>query len=872
MKKIYDITGMTCAACSAAVERAAGKVPGADKAEVSLLAASLTVEGNADPAAVIAAVRGIGYGASEKTEAHSVGAAHAAEAARLLGRLILSVVLLLPIMYLAMGGMIGLPQPGGLIGARISVTVQCVLTVAVMIINRRFFISAARGLTHMSMNMDTLVSLGSLASFGVGIAGLAMTYAAGGEAELAEAHRFMYFDSAAMILTLVTVGKFLEAVSKKRTTSAIDGLIGLKPSHARVEIDGRETIVPIGSLNIGDIFIVKAGESIPTDGVVTSGEGALNEAAITGESIPRDVREGDGVIGSCLIESGYIKARAERVGEDTTLSRIIAAVENASASKAPVGRLADKISGIFVPCVIGVALAVFLVWLFVSGFDVGRAVVFAASVLVISCPCALGLATPVAITVGVGRAAKEGVLVRSAAALESAGKITTVAFDKTGTVTEGKPRVSNMEGDAAHLAAVAAIERLSSHPLSLAIVEYSTEQGAAELDGSDFSQFYGGISGTADGRKYTVGSVALMEKRGVDTSRFDTLKANAAEEGGSVLIAECDGGAVLAFAVTDSIRPEAEKAVSELKRMGIKTVMLTGDGKSAAEYIGRTLGIDEVAYSLKPEDKSAKLAELKAAGERVAFVGDGINDAPALTCADVGFAMGGGTDVALGAADFVLTSGNLGKVAFGVRLSRRTMRIIKQNLFWAFVYNLICIPVAGGAFAGLGFAITPMIGAAAMSVSSVCVVLNSLRLYGGSKKLSPASDPLPAANAPCGINAFDVTGSTANNASESNSGNGICNLSDITEKAKITSESNFDDGVGNISPAITPQETNNMRKFKVEGMMCMHCVGRVKKALEALGLTAEVDLDTGIASVAGDASDDAVIAAISDAGYTAAKA
>ena len=838
MKKIYDITGMTCAACSAAVERAAGKVDGVEKATVSLLAASLTVEGDAIPDAVIAAVRGIGYGASEKTEAHSVGAAHAAEAARLLRRLILSVILLLPIMYLAMGGMIGLPQPGGLVGARVSVTVQCALTVAVMVINRRFFISAAQGLTHMSMNMDTLVSLGSLASFGVGIAGLVMTYSAADEIGLAAAHRFMYFDSAAMILTLVTVGKFLEAVSKKRTTSAIDGLIGLKPSHARVEIDGRETVVPLRELKIGDIFIVKAGESIPTDGVIVSGEGAVNEAAITGESIPRDVKEGDGVIGSCLLESGYMKARAAAIGEDTTLSRIIAAVENASASKAPVGRLADKISGIFVPCVIGIAFAVFLVWLFVSGFDGGHAVVFAASVLVISCPCALGLATPVAITVGVGRAAKEGVLVRSAAALESAGRITAVAFDKTGTVTEGKPRVSVAEGDMSHLAAVAAIERLSSHPLSLAIVEYASGHGAAETEGSEFSQFYGGISGRADGKTYTVGSVALMEKRGVSTDRFAELISSAADEGGSVLIAECDGNAVLAFAVTDGIRPEAEKAIAELKRMGIKTVMLTGDGRSAAEYIGRTLGIDEVAYSLKPEDKSDKLIELKNNGERVAFVGDGINDAPALTCADVGFAMGSGTDVALGAADFVLTSGNLGKVAFGIRLSRRTMRIIKQNLFWAFVYNLICIPVAGGAFAGLGFVITPMIGAAAMSVSSVCVVLNSLRLYGGAKKLAPASDPLPEISCV-----------------------GACALVNGNE-AEINEEINNE----------TVKETQDMRKFKVDGMMCMHCVGRVKKALEALGLTAEVDLDTGIASVSGDASDDAVIAAIADAGYTAAKA
>ena len=835
MKKIFDVTGMSCAACAAAVERAVGKVGGVKKASVSLLAASLIVEGEFADENIISAVKSAGYGAAVKTEAHSVGASHAAEASRLLSRLIVSVVLLLPIMYLAMGGMIGLPQPPGVVGMRVSAVVQCVLTVVVGFVNARFFVSAARGLRHFSFNMDTLVSLGSLASFGVGLAGLIMTFSAD-EAVVHESHTFMYFDSAAMILTLVTVGKFLEALSKKRTTSAIDGLIGLRPSRARVERDGTETIIPLEELAVGDVFVVKAGESVSSDGVIVAGEGSVNEAAITGESIPRDVETGAAVIGSCMLESGYIKVRAERVGEDTALSQIITAVENASASKAPVGRLADKISGIFVPCVMVIALVTFLVWMLVGlfagieGVDVGHAVVFAASVLVISCPCALGLATPVAITVGVGRAAREGVLVRSAAALENAGRITTVAFDKTGTVTEGRPRVTLAAGDAEQLPRIAAVERLSSHPISVAITEYCAQAGVRELEAGDFKQFYGGISGVCEA-EFTIGSVSLMTKRGVSLAAFADDIKKVSSEGGSVIVAETGGKAVYVFGVTDSAREEAASSIAELKKLGIKTVMLTGDGEGAAKYIGQAVGIDEVAFSLKPTDKADYIAALKSKGERVAFVGDGINDAPALATADVGFAMGGGTDVARGAADFVLTSGNISKVAFGLRLSRRAMRIIRENLFWAFVYNVVCIPIAAGAFYALQFVITPMIGAAAMSLSSVCVVLNSLRLYGGARNKA-------AVKAKAAEPAFD----------------GACPL----ERGIETAESAED-----------KVKENDMRTFEVKGMSCMHCVGRVKKALEALGLTAEVDLETGIVTVGGDASDESICRAIEDAGYEA---
>ncbi len=840
MKKIFDITGMSCAACSNAVERAARSVNGVVYASVDLLAATLTVEGG-DAGEIIRAVCAVGYGASERAERHKASEAHAKEAARLFNRLILSVIFLLPIMYLAMGGMIGLPQPQGLTGAIVSAFVQAALTLVVAFINRRFYISAVKAARHRSFNMDTLVSLGSIASFGVSCAGIGILISGIGAEEsavIASAKNFLFFDSAAMVLTLVTVGKFLEALSKKRTTGAIDGLISMRPDKARVLRDGKEEMLSAAALAVGDVFVVKAGESIPADGEVLDGEGAVNEAAVTGESIPRDVRKGDRITGACLLESGYLKARAEKVGEDTALSRIIAAVESASADKAPAGRLADKISGIFVPAVIGVALLVFAVWMTVTGVvygtpDVARAVIFAADVLVISCPCALGLATPVAVTVGVGRAAREGILVRSAAALENAGRVTVVAFDKTGTLTEGKPRVMLVAGDVKHLAAVAAIERLSSHPISAAIVEYAESAGAAELRAENFAQFYGGISGIADGREYVVCSESAAKERGITSDEFADDIARVSESGGSAVIAATGGHAALVFGIADKVRDSAVRAVSELKKAGIRTVMLTGDGKSAAESVKRALGMDEAVYSLTPEGKYEYIQALKRRGERVAFVGDGINDAPALAASDASFAMGGGTDIAADSADFVLTGNNPEKAAFGIKLSRKSKRIIKENLFWAFIYNLICMPIAGGAFAALGVVITPMIGAAAMSVSSICVVLNSLRLNAGLKDRKLVKrDPTAEVSFACTL---DKCGEKADNQTES-------------------------------------KKETEMRTYKIEGMMCMHCVGRVKAALEALGLEADVDLDTGLATVSGDATDEQVIAAVEKAGYAAVKA
>lgn len=840
MKKIFDITGMSCAACSGAVERAAKAVSGVKYASVDLLAATLTVEGG-DSEEIIRAVTDIGYGAAERAERHKASETHAKEAARLFNRLILSVIFLVPIMYLAMGHMIGLPQPQGMTGAIVGAFVQAALTLVVAFINRRFYISAVRAARHRSFNMDTLVSLGSIASFGVSCAGIAVLISGSGSSDesavIESARHFLFFDSAAMVLTLVTVGKFLEALSKKRTTGAIDGLISMRPDKARVLRDGKEELIPVSALEVGDIFVVKAGESIPTDGEVIEGGGAVGEAAITGESIPRDVREGDKVTGACMLESGYMKVRAEKIGEDTALSQIIAAVESASADKAPAGRLADRISGVFVPAVIGVALLVFAVWMIVTGVkdgspDASRAVIFAADVLVISCPCALGLATPVAVTVGVGRAAREGILVRSAAALENAGRVTVVAFDKTGTLTEGRPRVIKVAGDVKHLAAVAAVERLSSHPISAAIAEYAESVGAESMQGENFAQFYGGISGAAGGREYVICNESAAKERGLSTEAFAEEVSEISADGGSAIFAITGGKAVLVIGIADGVRDSAARAAGELKKLGIKTVMLTGDGESAAKSVGRRLGIDEVAYSLTPNQKYEYILGLKARGEYVAFVGDGINDAPALAASDASFAMGGGTDIAANSADFVLTGNNPEKVAFGIKLSRRSKRIIKENLFWAFIYNVICMPIAGGAFAALGLTITPMIGSAAMSISSVCVVLNSLRLNAGLKKHTEKREPTAEAS--------------------------VCTLDKCREKADNQTESN--------------EENITMRNFKIDGMMCMHCVGRVKSALEALGLKADVDLDTGIATVEGDASDEQIIAAVEKAGYTAVRA
>ena len=730
MKKIFDITGMSCAACSGAVERAAKAVSGVKYASVDLLAATLTVEGG-DSEEIIRAVTDIGYGAAERAERHKASETHAKEAARLFNRLILSVIFLLPIMYLAMGHMIGLPQPQGLTGAIVGAFVQAALTLVVAFINRRFYISAVRAARHRSFNMDTLVSLGSIASFGVSCAGIAVLISGSGSSDegavIESARHFLFFDSAAMVLTLVTVGKFLEALSKKRTTGAIDGLISMRPDKARVLRDGKEELIPVSALEVGDIFVVKAGESIPTDGEVIEGGGAVGEAAITGESIPRDVREGDKVTGACMLESGYMKVRAEKIGEDTALSQIIAAVESASADKAPAGRLADRISGVFVPMVIGVALLVFAVWMIVTGVndgspDASRAVIFAADVLVISCPCALGLATPVAVTVGVGRAAREGILVRSAAALENAGRVTVVAFDKTGTLTTGKMTVTEYT-DERTLTLAALCTDNASDPTDAAILERMPRPDCVRLSVTPFDntvrrmtvvvRYCGQLLEINKGAAESVcrgatDAAAVMEKRGlrVLAVTYRVLRSPDDLGGGEATFAGLIG-------LSDPPRPEAAEAVAKCVSAGIRPIMLTGDGAGAARSTALAVGLnaeevltgadiermtdDELTKKLKtvsvfarvtPSDKLRIVKLLRAAGEVVGVTGDGVNDAPALRTADIGCAMGSGTEVAKAEADIVLTDDNFATVVDAVETGRGVFGNIRKAVAFLLGTNI----------------------------------------------------------------------------------------------------------------------------------------------------------------------------------------
>lgn len=712
MKTTFDVKGMSCAACSAAVERAVRKVDGVDTATVSLLTNQMNVEGRFSPEAVIAAVYKAGYNA-----AVSGGSAGSGKYAKQLRRqliiMVVSVALIFPLMYFTMGGMIGLPQPGDIASG----ITAAVIALVVMLVNYKYFVGGVKSALRLSPNMDTLIALGSFVSYAFSIYSLiAMALATPGSGAHMAAMNGLFFDSAAMILAFIDIGKFLEALSKKKTVSALDALVALRPLYAtRVTESGEET-VSAAMLSPGDLVIVKAGESVPADGIVIDGTGSVNESAITGEPLPRDVREMGSVTGATILESGYIKVRLEQTGDDTVISKVIRLVEDAAASKAPIARAADKVSGIFVPVVLGIALAVFLVWLFVAG--AATAVIYAVSVLVISCPCALGLATPVAIMVGLGRGAKKGILIKNAEALEAAGKVKTMMLDKTGTVTSGQPEVLEIAGDESVLPLVCAVESLSSHPLSKAIIKYGEENDIKYPEASGFEQVFGGIRGMADGKHVVIGNRGMMEADGLDPAAL--LKENS-----GALYAAVDGKVCLRITIADRVKPDAAGTIAGLKTLGIKTVMLTGDGKENALQAAAAVGIDEVKWSLRPQDKEEYI---KSAEGMTAFVGDGINDAPALSRATVGIAIGAGTDVAIDAADVVLTGDALSGALETVKLSKKVMRIIKQNLFWAFFYNVLCIPVAGGAFAALGISITPMIASAAMSISSLFVVLNSLRL------------------------------------------------------------------------------------------------------------------------------------------------
>ena len=833
----YTVTGMSCAACSARVEKAVSKVPGVTSCSVSLLTNSMGVEGTASPEAIVKAVEDAGYGASKKgaEKTASASAADAEDALKdretpaLKRRLIASLVFLVVLMYISMGHMMwGWPLPAALAENHVAMGLtQLLLTVAVMVINQKFFISGFKGLIHGAPNMDTLVALGSGASFVYSTYALfAMTDAQlrGDTAGVMQYMHEFYFESAAMILTLITVGKMLEARSKGRTTDALKGLMKLAPKTAVLLRGGAEVTVPIAEVRKGDVFVVRPGENIPVDGVVLEGSSAVNESALTGESIPVDKAAGDAVSAATMNQSGFLRCEATRVGEDTTLSQIIRMVSDAAATKAPIAKVADKVSGVFVPIVIAIAVVAIIVWM-LAGQTFGYALARGISVLVISCPCALGLATPVAIMVGSGMGAKNGILFKTAVSLEETGKVQIVALDKTGTITSGEPRVTDIlpaEGvtEAELLAAAAALEKKSEHPLARAILQLAGERSMeiAEVEGFE-AKPGSGLVATLAGDALAGGNLKFISAQAAVPAALRTAAETLAEAGKTPLFFSRAGRLIGIIAVADVIKPDSPAAVRELQNMGIRVVMLTGDNARTAKAIGREAGVDEVIAGVLPEGKESVIRELKTQG-KVMMVGDGINDAPALTRADIGAAIGAGTDIAIDAADVVLMKSRLSDVPAAIRLSRATLRNIHENLFWAFIYNVIGIPLAAGVWIPLfGWQLNPMFGAAAMSLSSVCVVTNALRL-----------------------NFFNI------------------------RSAKR------DKKIKTVEVKIEAKETATMEKtMKIEGMMCAHCEARVKKCLEALPQVDEAvvshEQGTAVLKLNADVSDDLLKKAVEDQGY-----
>ena len=808
----YTVTGMSCAACSARVEKAVSAVPGVTSCSVSLLTNSMGVEGTASAEAVVSAVQAAGYGASLKgascapTAAAQEDALADRETPALKRRLIASLGFLLALMYVSMGHMMwGWPLPACLADNHVAMgLLQMLLTIAVMVINQKFFINGFRSLLHGAPNMDTLVALGAAASFGYSTYALfAMTGAQvrGDAAAVMQYMHEFYFESAAMILALITVGKMLEARSKGKTTDALRSLMKLAPQTATLVRGGQEIAVPIAQVQRGDVFVVRPGESIPVDGVVLEGESAVNESALTGESIPVDKAVGDSVSAATTNQSGFLRCEATRVGEDTTLSQIIKMVSDAAATKAPIAKVADRVSGVFVPTVIALAILTTAVWL-LCGQSIGFALARGISVLVISCPCALGLATPVAIMVGNGLGAKNGILFKTAVSLEETGKTEIVALDKTGTITQGEPRVTDVlpaEGmmQGALLALAAALEQRSEHPLARAVMMRAEEDGLTVAPVGDFRALPGnGLTATLSGETLLGGSLSFVASQ-VDVPRSIRQKAEAlAEEGKTPLLFAQAGRLAGVIAVADVIKADSPAAIAALRNMGIRVVMLTGDNEKTARAIGRLAGVDEVIAGVLPEGKESVIRRLQAQG-KVAMVGDGINDAPALTRADIGVAIGAGTDVAIDAADVVLMKSRLSDVPAAIRLSRATLRNIHENLFWAFFYNVIGIPLAAGVWIPLfGWTLNPMFGAAAMSLSSFCVVSNALRLN-------------------------------------------LFKLHDAGKDKKINRHSKH------------KEETTMVKTMKIEGMMCGHCEAAVKKALEAIDgvASAEVSHTDGTAVV-----------------------
>ena len=847
----YTVTGMSCAACSARVEKAVKAVPGVTSCSVSLLTNSMGVEGTASASAIVKAVQEAGYGASPKAAAAETPSAELDaladhETPRLKKRLIASLVFLAVLMYFSMGHMMwGWPLPHWFDGNHVAMgLVQLLLAGIVMVINQKFFISGFKGLLHRAPNMDTLVALGSSASFLWSTYALfAMTRAQvdGNDALVMHYMMELYFESAAMILTLITVGKMLEARSKGKTTDALKSLMKLAPQTATLLREGAEVTVPIAQVKKGDLFVVRPGENIPVDGLVLEGSSAVNESALTGESIPVDKAAGDKVSAATTNQSGFLKCEATRVGEDTTLAQIIRMVSDAAATKAPIAKIADTVSGFFVPAVISISVLTTLVWLLL-GREFGYALARGISVLVISCPCALGLATPVAIMVGNGLGARNGILFKTAASLEAAGRTQIVALDKTGTITSGEPRVTDIlpaEGvsESELLTLAASLEQKSEHPLAKAVLAYAETETIACPDVTDFAALPGnGLSARLDGMEIYGGNAEFIATKASVPAELQAEAARLAAEGKTPLFFGGAGRLMGVIAVADTLKEDSPRAIRELQNMGIRVVMLTGDNQRTADAIGRQAGVDEVIAGVLPDGKEAVIRRLQESG-KVAMVGDGINDAPALTRADTGIAIGAGTDVAIDAADVVLMNSRLSDVPAAIRLSRATLRNIHENLFWAFIYNIIGIPLAAGVFIPFGLTLNPMFGAAAMSLSSFCVVSNALRLnlfdlHSTKHDRKPKSAALPAA---------PVQPAAAENTAEP------------------------------VSAPVVKEDNAMKKTLHIEGMMCCHCEARVKKALEALPAVDEAvvshEAGTAIVTLNAEVSDADLKKAVEDQDY-----
>ena len=843
MKQKFNVSGMTCSACSAHVEKSVAKTQGVQSVEVSLLTNSMQVvydEAQTDPSKIIRAVEQSGYGAFLPPKglavAQQVSAAPTDAVKQMKRRLILSFCFLIPLFYLSMGHMMGLPIPHFFHGTENALSfafTQLLLTLPVAYLNRSYFQIGFKTLFRGSPNMDSLVAIGSASSILYGIFAIyQMSYGLGhGDLERVRQYAMdLYFEGASMILTLITLGKYLETRSKGKTSEAITRLMDLAPKSATVLREGQEMQIPVEQVVVGDTVVVRPGQSIPVDGVVLEGSSFIDESAITGESIPVEKNIGDTVTAATINKTGAFRFRATKIGDDTTLSQIIALMEEASASKAPISKLADKVAGIFVPVVISIAILATVIWLLL-GQTFSFALSIGIAVLVISCPCALGLATPVAIMVGTGKGAENGILIKSAEALETAHTVNTVVLDKTGTITEGHPKVTGLYPSSGVteeklLQIAASLESLSEHPLAQAIVSLSKQRGLSLFDPSNFQALSGlGLSASLEGTSCLAGNERLMEEQGIHLDELRTTAAELAQDGKTPLYFAQSQTLLGIISVSDVAKPTSAQAIAEMKQLGLEVVMLTGDNQRTADAIGRQLGVSQVIAQVLPQDKEQKIRQLQESGKKVAMVGDGINDAPALARADVGIAIGAGTDIALEAADIVLMKNDLLDAVTAIHLSRAVIRNVKENLFWAFLYNTIGIPIAAGVFFSLwGWKLDPMFAAAAMSLSSVCVVSNALRLRFFKPHRSRQADPQP-----------------------------------VLEKVQT-------------NDPITEKGEKSMKKtLKIDGMMCSHCTGRVSQVLNAIdGVSAEVSLEDKAAylTLSADVADDVLIKAVTDAGYT----